>query len=64
MDIETVVVRGAEGIEDTRRSWLTESTKQGSPGISETEEASTGPRGSVTDPLHIYYGCLLVWLFC
>lgn len=34
-----------EGMEDTRRPWPSETTKQGSHGLMETEEASVGLQG-------------------
>jgi hypothetical protein len=36
-------IKGSEGMEDTRRTQLTESTKQGVFGLTETEVASMGP---------------------
>lgn len=54
----------AEGREDTRRSQLTKLNNQGSQKLIQTELASTGLHGSVSDPLHIYMLWLLGWCFC
>lgn len=48
----------SEKIEDIRRQWPTESTKQDSHGLTENEaEESTGHHGSTPGPLHSFYGC-------
>lgn len=53
---------GVERMEDTRRTWLTESTKLASYGLIETEEASTGSAGvctrSSTSVLRLLVWCL------
>lgn len=53
---------GVERMEDTRRTWLTESTKLASYGLIETEEVSTGS-ASVYTRLSVYMFWLLAWWF-
>lgn len=56
---------GIWGIEDTRGTQSTESHKQGSYSLTETEAESNGPTGSAPGPLGICYGCYLcvLWTF-
>lgn len=51
-------------IENTRTTYPTEFTKQGSYGIKDTEEASTSLPGSVQGQLEIYYDLLLLLAWC
>lgn len=54
---------GGIAMEDTRRTWSTQSPKQGSWGITETEMTKQSLDGSAPCPLHICYGCV-AWDFC
>lgn len=46
-------------MEDTRGTWLLESTKQGTCQLRETDAAIKGLHESIPDPLHMYYSYLL-----
>jgi hypothetical protein len=50
-------------MEDTRRTWSTESTKQVSPWLTETERASMGQPG-LFSRCSSYLLWLLAWNFC
>lgn len=52
----------SEGMGDTRRTWPTESTKQGPYGLTETKSTSTGP-ASVCSRASVYMLWVLAWFF-
>jgi hypothetical protein len=54
---------GVRGIKDTRRTWPTESTKQGSQGLTETEMTVTEPAW-VSARSSAYTLWLLAWGVC
>lgn len=57
-----VKILGAKGMEDTRRTQPTESTKQGAYGLTETEAACTGPAGVCIRSLLYVVAVSLVFL--
>lgn len=57
-----VKILGAKGMEDTRRTPSTKSTKQGTYGLTETEAACTGPAGVCVRSLLYAVAVSLVFL--
>lgn len=52
-------IKHQEEMEDTRKAWPIESTKQGSHVLTEIKTAGLGPAWVCIRSLHVCYGCLV-----